>query len=59
MVGLKKFVNTLRMPQIDIYPISIDCEICAFLVLMLNLYMWENFIDEEFPCPLGYEFSCK
>lgn len=46
MVGLKKFVNTLRMPQIDIYPISIDCEICAFLVLMLNLYMWENFIDE-------------
>lgn len=33
MVGLNHFVNTLPIPQIDLYPLSIECEPCAFLVL--------------------------
>ena len=58
-IGLKHFMHTLRMPQIYLYSLPLDCELCAFLILQLYRSMLEHIIDKECACPLGFLFAQK
>ena len=58
-IGLKHFMHTLRMPQIYLYSLPLDCELCAFLILQLYRSMLKHSIDKECACPLGFLFAQK
>lgn len=49
MVGLNYFVNTLRMPQIDLYPLSIDCKTCFIPVLKVIAPCWNPLVMRNGP----------
>ena len=56
-MGLKHFMHTFGMPQIDLYCLPLYCEVCAFLILQLNRSMLEHIIDKEWTYPLGFLFA--
>ena len=52
-------MDTLRIPYVDLDPLTIDRELFPLIILQLNLSMWKHFSDKEWSRPLGFKFSWK
>ena len=53
VICLKNFMDTLRMPYVDLYPLPVDHKLYTLLVLQLNRSIWKHFIDKKWSRPLG------
>lgn len=47
VIRVNHYMDILRMPQIYLNPLPVDCELCTLLILKLNGSWGENFNDDE------------